>query len=288
MYTGDLRQLVWDQWTDKSSDPYIYCFKHNDKRRPSMRVYPDGAHCFTCGAHVFRKEFLEHFTEEELTSAKLVFSRNIRGPAKPTIPLRVQMEFSHRMLLTRPEKRQWLYDRGITDTTIQEMQLGHNGPAYTLPVFSPAGELIGLRFRRDDSENPDADKYWGVKGQPPVQVYWTKPLNYDKVFIMTEGEFDALLLRQEGLPVFSLTNGCLAGLKNLSWLDSFPNLGKLVLCGDQDVAGRQAMARYQSALPVATTIIEWSGGTKDITQLWQDDRPHYHDIVEQLRRECGV
>ena len=246
VYFGDLRELVVEPG-EALDRPYILCPLHDDKNRPSMRVYADGAKCFTCGGYLNRTEFSRLFDEREITSAKLrggVERKKspTRVPLDPAVIARLAHESLVRCDPMGPEHR-WLAQRGIHERTITYYGLGHNGVAFTLPVYNlppmdPDNRVMNVRYRRDDVVAPFIDmKYWGLRGYNDLMLY---PFICDQeVAFLTEGEFDALLLREHGLPAFSWINGSSIMPTQEQWQHFFPNLQVLVRVGDQDAAGRK-------------------------------------------------
>lgn len=297
VYTGDLRELVWESWDDRTADPYIYCPKHTDTHRPSMRVYPDGAKCFTCGAYLGRREFSALFDSEHHTAAKLLTRPTHTAKRRSTVDPKTLMLSAHALLLKNPAKLEYLHKRGLTLDTIERWKLGWNGPAYTIPVFDvldgTEGDPVTIRFRRDDAECRDGHKYWGLAGTNSTQ-WFGHPVypELDGALVMLEGEFDTLLLLQEGLPAFTTTNGCRAGEK-LTWLPSLQYVDTLVLARDQDVPGRESSEvlceRIHAERPDLRVInLRWNSAYKDITELWQHDPALYAAVVDRLKELLRV
>jgi len=291
VYTGDLRELVVEKWSVLTPDTpvYVYCPKHEDSLRKSMRVYPNGAYCFTCRARLNRAEFSALFSGPERTAAKLLagtLERKRCFRPKVNIPAVVQAGCS--LLLTNPYKREWLHRRGLTDETIEYYQLGHYGTAYTIPVYNSIGEVKTVRFRRDDEEAPEAPKYWGIKGESGTLVY--PGIQFvGRIAVMTEGEFDALLLRQEGLPAFSLTNGCRAGERLKDWAWVLAHTERLIMCRDQDIAGQDATESLCELLAqqypqLDMLVVGWEGHEKDVSELWQRSPERYTDVIDLVRQ----
>lgn len=250
VYDGDLRELVVEPG-EPLDRPYILCPYHDDKNRPSMRVYENGAHCFTCGVHLNRREFSARFDEKELTTAKFR-----GGMERKKLPKRVALDpavvakVAHEKLMRTDAmglERHWLRQRGIFENLTEQLGLGHNGVAFTLPVydvhpFTPDYKVLNVRYRRDDAVAPFIDmKYWGLRGFNDLMLY---PCRCDEeVAYLTEGEFDALLLREHGLPAFSWINGSSSMPTKEQWQHFFPHLKVLVRVGDQDTAGRTGSDR---------------------------------------------
>lgn len=287
-YQSDLRELVLEdgEVLDEEVPLYVFCPLHKDTRRPSLAVYYDHAYCYTCAEFFTRKRFSENYSEIEKTSA-FIKSENIRRVRRPRqeVDPRAVACAAHTLLRRNQEKLDWLYARGLNDSTIDAWQLGHNGPAYTLPVFE-GGEIVTVRFRRDDVECPFLDKYWGLVGYNSTMLYGIHPGSTLPVAVMTEGEFDALLLWQHGIPAFSLTNGDKSWRK-LNWIAPLERVQRLILCRDQDVAGKTAteglIDAVHEALP--TLIIHplgWNCQGKDVTELWQLNPRGFALLVERL------
>ena len=91
--------------------------------------------------------------------------------------------------------------RGLTDETIARHLVGYDGRAYTLPVFDGA-RLVNVRRRLDNA--PPGRKYIGLRGRGS-QLYPNVPAK--RTLLLVAGEFDALVMRQEGLPALSTTCG---------------------------------------------------------------------------------
>lgn len=308
-YQGDLRELVTEPG-EPLDRPYILCPLHDDKNRPSMRVYADGAHCFTCGGHLHRDQFSQLFDARELTSAKLR-----AGLGRPKTPTRVALnprvvaQAAHETLIHGKENLlplEWLTKRGIRRVTIYDYQLGYNGVAFTLPVFDsppfhPDYKVLNVRYRRDDAVAPFIDmKYWGLRGYNDLTLY---PYPSDaEVAFLTEGEFDALLLRQYHLPAFSWINGSSILPTKEQWQHFFPNLQVLIRVGDQDVAGRagshsllhgkhinhglgfrEGFCAFFPDVPVHDVIWDVALG-KDVTAVYQNHPLEFERIIEHLER----
>lgn len=94
------------RWQPSATTPvYVYCPEHEDTHRPSMRVYPNGATCFTCGAYVNRVAFSRPFRGERHTLAKLLARSLDRSPRKTSTinPKAAALAF-RRLLPKNPEK----------------------------------------------------------------------------------------------------------------------------------------------------------------------------------------
>lgn len=97
-------------------------------------------------------------------------------------------------------------ERGLTEDTIREYELGYDGRAIVMPIRGQHGDLVNVR-RRFLAPGAEQPKYMGLRGRPG-QLYPCAP-DGDKelVFILCAGEFDALVTRQHGVEAVSGTIG---------------------------------------------------------------------------------
>jgi len=191
---------------------------------------------------------------------------------------------------SRAARRQWLYQRGLTDRTIRMARLGHAGTAFSIPVFGEHQELLTFRFRQDfditgesSEDGTFYSKYYGLKGRNAPMLY---PLSLVKksqpaTAYVVEGELDALRLWQEGIPAITVTNGALNMHKVPDMLRSqCGSVHSLVILGDMDERGRVASrTTYAASVQAGYNIkkIEWDlSDGKDVTEfmlkgrrLWQ-------------------
>jgi Toprim-like len=98
---------------------------------------------------------------------------------------------------------QFLYDRGLNQDILRQFKIGWNGERYTIPVYDQ-GKLVNVRLYKPNA--PPNEKMWNWRGHgSPVRLYPGAPAANDAV--LCEGEWDALLLRQHGLPAVTATHG---------------------------------------------------------------------------------
>lgn len=277
-YNGDLRELVGEDTLRGDQPVFTYCPVHEDNNRPSLAVYEDHAHCYTCGAHLSRKQFSDAYSSEAKWQAKLKRQLGmVKRVSTPTIKVDVPalVRSSQVLLSTLPEKRQYLHDRGLDDFTIEKYKLGYAGSAYVLPLFE---EPLTVRFRRDDAVTTDGNKYWGLRGQNDTRLYPHNVGGNDPI-VLTEGEFDALLLRQYGLNAYSLTNGSKA-IPTQPVLDGLFGERDVVLMRDQDIPGQEGSEDLLMLLKNAYPIYWFLERGKDVTEVWQRDRDFFDYLID--------
>lgn len=284
-YNGDLRELVGETTIRGDNPTYILCPVHEDNNRPSLAVYADHAHCYTCGAHLSRVQLSAAYSQQDKWQAKLRRQLGVvKRVASPTVKVDVPalVRSSQVLLNTLPDKRQYLHDRGLDDFTIGKYILGYAGSAYVLPLFE---EPLTVRFRRDDAVTTDGSKYWGLRGQNETRVYPYAPR--ERSIVLTEGEFDALLLRQYGLNAYSFTNGANA-LPSDEQLRHWLEGRTVFLMRDQDGPGRKAthdlfLRLYR--MPLHELEMRWDAEEdgKDVTEVWQRNREKFLQLIRDVQ-----
>lgn len=227
----------------------ILCPWHND-HTPSLHVYPDHVYCFACqtwgsGIDLLRAQGLT-FAEavQELEKYK---GKRVRSEPVDTTPVPLEMvEQWHQHLMASPEARAWLEGRGLRRRIVKALMLGWTeGRCYSIPHFVN-GQVENVKFRvHPDYLLDDEPKYASIPHKP-----FTKPYPYDyflqhyghsKVVFVTEGEFDAMLLLQEGLPAVSLPSGITHYLSR--WTSFWSRFDYLFVVFDQDEAGCKAVEK---------------------------------------------
>jgi hypothetical protein len=93
--------------------------------------------------------------------------------------------------------------RGLTRQTIYQHRLGFDGQAIVIPVIDRRNRVVNVR-RRFFSPQADGPKITGLRGCA-AQLY--PPVESSRALLLCEGEFDALLARQHGLPAVTSTAG---------------------------------------------------------------------------------
>lgn len=158
------------------------------------------------------------------------------------------------------EVRQWLaQERGISEETARKYHLAQKieekkhwltglmvKKKYLLiPIYDQNGELVAGReyllpaYR--DEKDPKIKFAWP---KSPVTLFPVSSLQHDTI-VVTEGELDALLLNQQGIPAITTTAG--AGAPFERFVDSFR--GKTVyFCFDCDRPGKEGAKKAAETL----------------------------------------
>jgi len=245
------------------------CPWHEDKRVPNLHIYPDHAYCFACGKYADSIEAIQWLYKD---GARLPFQEAIwvmqqhagdgvvrKDATVVDSRLREWIEEYQDNLWHNDEAMQYLFGRGITSPNlIHDLNLGctvgrGNKPfAITIPHYDKLGSPCNLKFRilpealeRTKEEGKKLSKYWSL---PDHKFHTLYPQMYvDAAFtskarvVITEGEFDAIILLQHNVPALSLPSGV-----NSAWpLNELP-YEVIWIAFDMDEAGERTAEKWCS------------------------------------------
>lgn len=268
-----------DPRPNASGELYIYCPYHGDHdRSASLNFESTLWHCKVCGEAGPISDVIKDrdnwVIEENRTR------RSSGSGAKPTRHFEMtEMEvagWTDALLTSQPLLEVLMTRRGLTLDTILKREIGWDHPykAYTIPVRDVYGEIINYRFYRFDPPE-GRRKIWSVAGHgTPPQLYPIDQMDHDTL-VICEGEWDAMLTAQMGIPAITRTSAADAWV--MGWCKLF--YGKdLILCHDMDAKGQHANAKLADLLrPFARTVavvqlpypVDPKHG-KDLTDYWLD------------------
>lgn len=212
---------------------------------------------------------------------------------------RAFVEYAHAQLWENADALAYLHGRGLTDETIRAARLGWNpaqwrdaaakwgqdgkpiwlAPGWVIPNES-GGALWGVNVRRAGDAEP---KYMMVAGSKR-RVYGVGLVGHHSDLVICEGEFDALLLRQEAGALVSAV--ALGGANNRPDVDSLRVLAgfrRWWVATDQDDAGRKAQAELLEASARARPLALPDAESKDVTDAWQAGA----DLAQWVTRSVG-
>jgi DNA primase len=178
--------------------------------------------------------------------------------------------------------------RGLSKETLFQANIGYNptwheaspgywlAPGITIPAMID-GELWYVQVRttkaaREAAENRGRklDKYRALGGSKLKALFNANSLLTAHTAIVTEGEFDALLLG-EFLPegVAAVTMGSANTLPGVAFLKYFAAVRRVFLVMDNDSAGQAGLERWRNLLGWAERMPPLPGRAKDITDYWK-------------------
>ena len=266
------------------------CPFHDDRKTPSLGVAGNRWKCFGCGRSgdaidwLRRREGLS-FREayKRLDSMDLAPSsgkvdqpqQSVSPPPPEAWQERAQevMRASQATLwsYTGTRARGWLNRRGLVGDTVKRWRLGFSAADQKLcglwvprGIVIPclvAGRIWYLKVRR--AAGPA--KYSQVRGGQ-IALFGADTIGKHSTVVVTEGEFDAMLLYQEvGDLVGVVTLGSATARLPDAWVPYLLGVRRLLIACDADAAGAEAAAMWQSISQRAQRLVPLAG--KDVTDF---------------------
>ena len=140
--------------------------------------------------------------------------------------------------------------RGITPQTARAARLGWNGVHFKIPIFRPDRRLWNIKTWDPKAEEWGSRKYWNSRGLGSLRLYpigVLARLQPGDSVLFTEGEWDALIALQCGIPAITHTGGASRNKWRSAWAQEFEGLN-VYLMFDRDRAGDEAASTIGSAL----------------------------------------
>lgn len=138
-------------------------------------------------------------------------------------------------------KRDYFYERGITDESIERFKLGYYNGWFTVPIYEDL-LLRNIQLRRDIPSKRISKYYKGMG----ASLFNADILKVVKEVYYVEGPIDAIAINQnEGLPVVSSDSG---GGFDTRWFTKFAHITKINLVFDNDSAGEKEAQRVSKLL----------------------------------------
>lgn len=176
---------------------------------------------------------------------------------------------------------EWLSGRGLTDATIAAFKVGEHerdGKTYAVFPFLRDGELINAKHRNIGQKTDMRQE----AGAEPCLFGWHLIDPRQRSIAIAEGEIDAMTLHQVGIPALSVN----AGAGNHQWIESdwerLERFSEILLCFDDDEAGRKGSAEVAQRLGIERCRIV-TFGAKDANQ-WLIDGAGAAEFADALRR----
>ena len=134
--------------------------------------------------------------------------------------------------------------RGLTEATIEKYEIGWHQGRYTIPVRDADGVLVNVRRYKADAKQPK-DKMTNLQGHGEARLFLPWVLRDEEEVVIAEGEMDAIVAQQHGLPAMTHTAG--ASVWKNHWSPLFKD--KVVfICYDVDNAGFAGSAKVANSL----------------------------------------
>ena len=134
---------------------------------------------------------------------------------------------------------EFLAGRGINEKTASLYRVAANvkgSSTYIALPYIRDGELINIKERNIDDKKDTRQQ----AGAEPCLFGWHTIDPSERFVVITEGEFDSMILTQCGIPALS----CNAGVNNLGWIENdyaaLERFSRIVIWYDSDEAGQKA------------------------------------------------
>lgn len=174
----------------------------------------------------------------------------------------------------------YLQNRGLSHDTIRDFMLGYNpewckyknagklAPGITIPSF--AGQASDIYYLKVRTFRANLDKYMYLRGSKAGGLFNANRLLSARYVIVTEGEFDALLLGQYLPPLWAaVTLGSAAAIPSRYWQYHFAMLRAGFTAHDADEAGQNGAAKWRELLPWLKPMPAALQPNEDITDFWK-------------------
>jgi len=267
------------------------CPFHTDNKTPSLGVAGNRWKCFGCGRSGDAIDWLrereglsfqgacEQLVALELPSVSKTTMSHLPCPSSvSTVEWQEQaqqvVDACQSALWSEAgtRARTWLNRRGLVDETVQHWELGFNPCDRKLfNLWVPRGiiipclvfdEVCYLKVRRAAGH----PKYTQVSGGQ-VALFGADTLAGRDVAVITEGEFDAMLLHQEaGDLVGVATLGSASTRLPDAWMPYLLGMRRLLVAYDTDAAGAEGAAMWEAVTVRAQRLLPLVG--KDVTDFY--------------------
>jgi twinkle protein len=170
----------------------------------------------------------------------------------------------------------WFMNRGIFESTMKNFGIsegehyfavvGKTRNAIMFPYFRDK-KLVNVKYR-------DGEKNFTLTSGAELIPFNLDSIKGCKEVIITEGEFDCMVISQVGFSnVISVPNGASTGNNNLSWLDNcieyFDEVERIILATDKDNPGINLRTQLSARLGVERCMKVEFGDCKDANEVLQ-------------------
>ena len=266
------------------------CPFHADGKTPSLGVVGNRWKCFGCGRSGDAIDWLREREGlsfqgacERLGALDLPPASEITMSPQPSsfpMPLTEWQEWARQVVSAcqsvlwseaGTKARDWLNRRGLVDETVRHWKLGFNPRDQKLfglwvprGIVIPclvAGRIWYIKVRRATGQ----PKYTQVSGGQ-MGLFGADTLVGQDMAVITEGEFDAMLLHQEaGDLVGVATLGSASAKLPDAWVPYLLGVQRLLVAYDTDAAGIEGAAMWEAVTSRVQRLLPLAG--KDVTDF---------------------
>ncbi len=154
---------------------------------------------------------------------------------RPAIDPGLPIKYCNALLTYDGVVRDVLKDkRGLTDDTLTKFQIGWDGDRVTIPIFDAFNELVNIRrYKWNSYENATKminyeDEQGNTYGEAAIFGIENLVNTECKAVVWCEGEWDRLVLEQNGIPACTATAG--AGNFKPEWVKLLAEQRRIYIC----------------------------------------------------------
>lgn len=283
----DLSPVIKSLFPGYERDGSVFCPFHEDKKRPSLHINPEGkAHCFGCGysaSNIFKlaSDVLEvPYADARTTVYGIVFN---------TIPdSRVRSCVDHLNAETRTGvvAREYISGfRGVTEEVRVAFKLGLEPSSNRITIPVPDQFGYWRNIRRMAWLPSHKHKVLNVDDHGTARLFPADKIRLERKILLVEGEWDALVGRSYGIPAATWTNGA----ESFVVAEAHLLEGKhIFLRYDNDAPGKRGMEHVISQADTVGYTVEVveppHGGGKDLCE-WGQTRPEWvYELAERIAK----
>ena len=231
-------------------------------------------HCFVCEAENPASDYARgHFSKlkelwgdiVDITPASCISNKLLIDDRQEANYSTIVKRYNY-ALLNSIKGKKYLFKRGFDESVIKKYKLGivemKDDLWISIPSFEEGIPKL-LKYRKITNNNSETKKYEREFGSKSI-LFNGDALNNFTDIIITEGEYDAIMLMEQGYDnVVGVTGG--AGTLLPEWYDKLRLMNKITLIFDSDQAGQNA---------VINTWIERLG----VNKCWNILLPKGYDV----------
>lgn len=287
-----LEPLLDGEGPDNNGEWPMHCPYHGDRRRSaSINIENELWFCHGCGEKGEGRDLVRDKDNWVLANGNGHKPQSSQRPAE-TITEATLDGWHAALLSNRAALRTLKQKRGLTLRTVKMYQIGwdHSAAkgegAYTIPIRDMAGELVNVR-RYQPNPTGDRRKIWSVDGMGTPTLFPCDQMENDAI-VICEGEMDALLTIQNGIPAVTRTGT--ADHWKPEWSQLFR--GKRVyICHDMDKKGQHANRKISAELrrkadSITVVTLPYEETEKDgmdLTDFWMEGHSRA-DFLQLIRQ----
>ena len=258
----------------------VLCPFHSDTNpSASINTEKDLFHCFVCGVGYNEAQFIAKVNNIPITAAHKIIHKFEENQLNTDWYLTEKAElWAHLDFLNK------VRDLGLSDQTIDDLNLGLSKDKYNrlwlgIPVFYNEVLMSVRKYNLLKIENePKLIASSNSKNGFVIPYDLWKTNREDTTYIL-EGEKDMLIARERGLNAITITGGAQA-IPNEFVINEFKDR-KVVLCYDNDAAGKEGMRRVYSELKDVVKEITYV----NIGDVVQEDKEDFYDFIVKYKKD---